>query len=67
MRSVNPKYILRNYLAQQAIEKAQQGDFSEIDNLLLVLQNPYQEHPDLQHYANLPPQWGKKMVISCSS
>ncbi len=67
MRSVNPKYILRNYLAQQAIEKAQEGDFCEIDNLLSVLQNPYEEHPDLQYYANLPPQWGKKMVISCSS
>jgi uncharacterized protein YdiU (UPF0061 family) len=67
MRAVNPKYILRNYLAQQAIEKAQKGDFSEVDNLLLVLQSPYEEHPSLQRYANLPPQWGKKMVISCSS
>ena len=43
MNRVNPKYVLRNYLAQTAIEKAQQKDFSEIDRLLTLLQNPYSD------------------------
>ena len=43
MNRINPKYVLRNYLAQTAIEKAQQKDFSEIDRLLTLLQNPYSD------------------------
>lgn len=67
MRAVNPKYILRNYLAQQAIEKAEGGDFAMIDQLLHVLETPYHEHPDYAHFADLPPEWGKHLEISCSS
>ncbi|ELU4009752.1 YdiU family protein [Vibrio vulnificus] len=67
MRAVNPKYILRNYLAQQAIDKAQQGDFSEVHTLAKLLKNPYDDQPEMEVYARLPPEWGKKMVISCSS
>ncbi|UUM31358.1 protein adenylyltransferase SelO [Vibrio japonicus] len=67
MRAVNPKYILRNYLAQLAIEKAEQGDFSEVNALAELLKKPYDEQPDMEHYASLPPEWGKKMEISCSS
>jgi len=67
MRKVNPKYILRNYLAQNAIEKAQDGDFSEIDILMKLLSAPFDEHPKFESYANLPPEWGKEMEISCSS
>ena len=67
MRASNPKYILRNYLAQQAIEKAEQGDFSEVEALAALLKTPYDEQPEMEHYANLPPEWGKKMEISCSS
>ncbi|MCU8202298.1 YdiU family protein [Vibrio vulnificus] len=67
MRAVNPKYILRNYLAQQAIDKAQQGDFSEVHTLAKLLKNPYDDQPEMDAYARLPPEWGKKMVISCSS
>ncbi|NVD07096.1 YdiU family protein [Vibrio sp. JPW-9-11-11] len=67
MRQVNPKYVLRNYLAQTAIDKAEQGDFSEVARLATLLSKPFDEHPDREAYANLPPQWGKKMVISCSS
>ncbi len=67
MRAVNPKYILRNYLAQQAIDKAQQGDFSEVHTLAKLLKNPYDDQPEMEAYARLPPEWGKKMVISCSS
>ncbi|PMH41881.1 hypothetical protein BCU68_14900 [Vibrio sp. 10N.286.49.B3] len=67
MRKVNPKFILRNYLAQQAIEKAELGDYSEVEVLTKLLATPFDEHEDLNHYANLPPNWGKKMIISCSS
>ena len=67
MNRVNPKYTLRNYLAQQAIEKAQQKDFSEIDRLLTLLQNPYSDYPDMDAYAAPPPNWGKHLSVSCSS
>lgn len=67
MRAVNPKYILRNYLAQLAIEKAEQGDFSEVNALAELLKAPYDEQPGMERYASLPPEWGKKMEISCSS
>jgi uncharacterized protein YdiU (UPF0061 family) len=67
MNRTNPKYVLRNYLAQIAIEKAQQKDFSEIDRLLAILQNPFQEHPGMESYAAPPPNWGKHIVVSCSS
>lgn len=67
MNRVNPKYVLRNYLAQIAIEKAQQKDFSEIDRLLAILQDPYAEHPGMDSYAAPPPNWGKHIVVSCSS
>jgi uncharacterized protein YdiU (UPF0061 family) len=67
MNRVNPKYVLRNYLAQTAIEKAQQQDFSEIDRLFTLLQNPYSDQPDMEAYAAPPPNWGKHLAVSCSS
>ncbi len=67
MRAINPKFILRNYLAQTAIEKAEKGDFSEMDMLLKLLQSPYDEHPEYERYADLPPDWGQHLEISCSS
>src|SRR5262245_1495610 len=67
MNLVNPKYILRNYLAPQAIERAQQKDFSEIDRLLSLLKNPYSEQPGMDAYAASPPNWGKHVSVSCSS
>ncbi len=67
MNRVNPKYVLRNYLAQTAIEKAQQKDFSEIDRLLTLLQNPYSDQPGMDGYAASPPNWGKHLAVSCSS
>lgn len=67
MRKINPKYILRNYLAEQAITLAEQGDYSEIHRLAQLLKHPFDEQPELQHYANLPPKWAKDIQISCSS
>jgi serine/tyrosine/threonine adenylyltransferase len=67
MNAVNPKYVLRNYLAQQAIEKAQQKDFSEVARLLAVLEHPYEEQPENERYADLPPDWANQLEVSCSS
>ncbi|WP_370662232.1 protein adenylyltransferase SelO [Massilia solisilvae] len=67
MMRTNPKYVLRNYLAQVAIERAQNGDFSEVDKLLSVLQQPYDEQPDNESYAALPPDWASHLEVSCSS
>lgn len=67
MNRVNPKYILRNYLAQQAIDKAEAGDYSEIETLHQILQKPFDEQPEYERYADAPPDWGKTLEISCSS
>ncbi len=67
MNGVNPKYVLRNYLAQNAIEKAQQKDFSEVDRLLALLQRPYTAQPGMDAYSAPPPNWGKHLSVSCSS
>lgn len=67
MNAVNPKYILRNYLAQIAIEKAQNKDFSEIARLQSVLEKPFDEQPEYDRYADLPPDWASKLEVSCSS
>lgn len=67
MDKVNPKYILRNYLAQIAIEKAEQGDFSEVNTLLKILENPFDEQEGYNKYAKLPPDWANDLNINCSS
>ncbi|MBC3868798.1 protein adenylyltransferase SelO [Undibacterium oligocarboniphilum] len=67
MKTINPKYILRNYLAQIAIKKAQQKDFSEIKKLNMILNNPYHEQPEHDQYAALPPDWAGHLEVSCSS
>ncbi|MEH6559081.1 MAG: YdiU family protein [Oceanicoccus sp.] len=68
MLNANPKYILRNYIAQQAIDKATKDqDYSDIGNLLTILQSPFEEHPLFSEYASAPPDWGKRLEISCSS
>ncbi|MGZ5780931.1 MAG: hypothetical protein ACXWIN_08250, partial [Burkholderiaceae bacterium] len=67
MHAVNPKFILRNYLTQIAIEKAQNKDFSEIERLRKVLENPFDEQAENEHYADLPPDWASQLEVSCSS
>jgi uncharacterized protein YdiU (UPF0061 family) len=67
MLSINPKYVLRNYMAQIAIEAAEQHDYSEIDRLMQLLQTPFDEHPDMTHYAEPPPDWAGSIQVSCSS
>lgn len=67
MNNTNPRYVLHNYMAQIAIEKVLAGDYSEIDRHLKILQAPYNEHPDMAHYAELPPDRAGDHQISCSS
>jgi uncharacterized protein YdiU (UPF0061 family) len=67
MHGVNPKYIMRNYLLQVAIEKAHKKDFSEVERLLEILRRPYDEQPENESYADDAPQWASKIQISCSS
>lgn len=67
MRQVNPAVVLRNYLAQVAIEKAEQGDYSEIDRLLTVLRDPFDTRLDDSPDARRPPAWADQISVSCSS
>ncbi len=68
MHAINPKYILRNYLAQQAIDAAvNDDDFSKVDKLLTLVQSPFDDHPGMEDYAKPAPDWGKSLEISCSS
>jgi uncharacterized protein YdiU (UPF0061 family) len=67
MNHVNPKYILRNYLAQIAIDKAGQNDYSEVDRLFRLLQKPFDEQPDMEQYTTPPPDWASNIQVSCSS
>ncbi|MDT3775985.1 YdiU family protein [Nitrospira sp. MA-1] len=68
MDQVNPKYILRNHLAQRAITQAvQQKDYSEIDRLLKLLSDPFTEQPGMEVYALPPPPGEPSIIVSCSS
>lgn len=67
MNRSNPKFVLRNWLAQRAIDMAQQQDFSEIDRLLGILQAPFDEHPQHADCAAPPPDWARRISVSCSS
>jgi uncharacterized protein YdiU (UPF0061 family) len=67
MNAVNPKYVLRNYLAEVAIQKARQKDFTEVATLLKILENPFEEQEEFEDYAALPPDWASELEVSCSS
>lgn len=68
MQRTNPKYVLRNYLAQIAIARASdERDYTEIDRLLRLLRDPCAEHPGMEAYAAAPPDWASSIEVSCSS
>jgi len=65
----NPKFILRNYIAQNAIELAEKGDYSEVKRLLKLLSDPYSEKEEFlfQKYVEKPPVSALKICVTCSS
>ena len=67
MQRANPKFVLRNHLAQRAIERAQAGDFSETQRLLKVLERPFDEQPEHEADAGFPPDGAHTIEVSCSS
>ena len=71
MNKVNPKYVLRNYMAQLAIDKADKGDTSLLEELYLLLKEPYSEQPKFEHWFAKRPEWARHKagcsMLSCSS
>ena len=67
MDRVNPRYVLRTWMAHEAISAAQKGDFSGIDRLLQLLRRPYEEQPGNEAWATTAPAWAGSIELSCSS
>lgn len=67
MLRTNPKYVLKNYILQEAIDKAEKGNFTLVNDLLILAQNPYDEHNNFERYAGITPQQHTNLKLSCSS
>ncbi|MGB5918034.1 protein adenylyltransferase SelO family protein, partial [Arcobacter sp.] len=67
MKKVNPKYVIKNYMLQEAIDKAQERDFTLVNDLLNIAQNPYDEHKEYERYSKATPLEFSNVKLSCSS
>ena len=67
MKSVNPKYVLRNYIAQEVIEEVEKRGNEKLKNWLKVLYAPFAEHPEYESYSKPTPTEKKNYIVSCSS
>ena len=67
MLAANPKYVLKNYMLQEAIDAAEKGDFSVVNDLFNIAQKPFDEHPEFERWAGATPQAFKNKKLSCSS
>ena len=67
MNRTNPKFILRNYMAQEVIEDAEESDYGKLEALIKIITNPFEEHEEFQSFAERSPEWAKDIEISCSS
>ena len=67
MNNTNPKFILRNYMAQEVIEAAEESNYLKLEMLIKIITNPFEEHEDFQSFAERSPEWAKDIEISCSS
>jgi uncharacterized protein YdiU (UPF0061 family) len=69
-RRANPAFVLRNWVAQEIIQAAQDGDWTGLHDGLRIFSAPFDEHPDLphrQHWRQPPPDWAAQLEVSCSS
>ncbi len=67
LRATNPSVVLRNHLAETAIQQAQAGDYTEVQRLAAVLQRPFDDRPESDSDAGFPPDWAQQLAVSCSS
>jgi uncharacterized protein YdiU (UPF0061 family) len=71
MNNLNPKYVLRNYMAQLAIDAAEKGDYSLIEELYTMLKKPYDDQPEYEKWFAKRPEWARTKIgcsmLSCSS
>ena len=67
MLKTNPKFVLKNYMLQEAIEDAEEGDFKKVEALFRIAQEPYGEHSEFERWAGVTPDEFKNQKLSCSS
>ena len=67
IKKINPKYVIKNYMLQEAIEEAKNGDFKLVNDLLNIAQNPFDEHKDFERYSKPTPPEHSNLMLSCSS